>query len=200
MKSPSALIVLSAIAWLLACGSPTTTPAATSTLAPAPAAATATGLPTPTSAPSATAVPTVTPSPTPSPTPEAPPTATPQVAALFEYYRAVRLLEIQEFDRSIAAYGLVIRKLPSFARAYQGRGLAFFGDERFELAMEDFDTAIELEPDFAGAYVDRARLHIELGNTDEAVKDLELAILRFDRVRESAQLDAARALLDSIRR
>ena len=134
--------------------------------------------------------------PTASPTPE--PTSTPQ-SALFEYSRAVRLLEIQEFDRSIAAFGLVIRKIPDFARAYQGRGNAFFGDERFELAMEDFNTAIELEPRLAGAYVDRGRLHFKLENVQEAVKDLEQAIQLYEPVRERAQLNAAMELLDSIR-
>ena len=112
----------------------------------------------------------------------------------------MRLLEIQEFDRSIAAFGLVIRKLPNFGRASHGRGLAYFGDERFELAMEDFDTAIKLDSDFPGAYVDRARLHIELGDADAAVIDLELAILLYHPVREGPQLAAARDILDSIRR
>lgn len=111
----------------------------------------------------------------------------------------MQLLEIQEFDRSIAAFGLVIRKLPDFARAYQGRGLAYFGDERFELAMEDFDIAIGLDPDFPGAYVDRARLNIELANVDAAVEDLETAILLYDPRREGPQLNAARSILDSIR-
>ena len=112
----------------------------------------------------------------------------------------MRLLEVQEFDRSIAAFGLVIRKLPDFARAWQGRGLAYFGNEQFEFAMEDFDTAIRLDPDFPGAYVDRAQLHIELENTDAAVRDLELGILLYDPVREGPQLAAARNILDSIQR
>ena len=191
-KFPAILIALSAIAWLMACASTTTEPVAKSSL-PATATATAIATVAPTSTPLA---PTPTPAPTVSPTPEA--TATPQ-SALFEYSRAVILLEVQEFDRSIAAFGLVIRKLPDFARAYQGRGLAFFGDERYELAMEDFDTAIDLAPKFPGTYVDRARLSIRLENIDEAVRDLEQAILLYDPVRHGESLDAANKLLDSIR-
>ena len=65
--------------------------------------------------------------------------------------------------------------------------------------MEDFNTAIELEPKFAGTYVDRALLHFKLENAADAVKDLEQAILLYDSVRERAELDAAMELLDSIR-
>ena len=186
MKRPYALIVLSATVLLLACGSPTTTPAATAT-------SVATVTPTP------VASPTPAPTPTPAPETEALPTATPQVAALFDYSRAVHLTRVQEWDDAIASYGIVIRKLPNFALAYHGRGRAYFGDERFGLAMEDFDTAIKLEPDFGGAYAERARVHIELGNTEAAVKDLELAIQRFHPLREGRLLAEARELLDSIR-
>jgi len=186
MKRPYALIALSATAWLLACASPTLTPAATAT-------SVATVTPTP------VASPTPAPTPTPAPETEALPTATPQVAALFDYSRAVHLTRVQEWDDAIASYGIVIRKLPNFALAYHGRGRAYFGDERFGLAMEDFDTAIKLEPDFGGAYAERARVHIELGNTEAAVKDLELAIQRFHPLREGRLLAEARELLDSIR-
>ena len=188
MKRPYALIVLSATVLLLACGSPTTTPAATAT-------SVATVTPTPVASPT----PAPTPTPTPTPETEALPTATPQVAALFDYSRAVHLARAQEWDGAIASYGIVIRKLPKLALAYHGRGRAYFGDERFGLAMEDFDTAIKLEPDFGGAYAERARVHIELGNTEAAVKDLELAIQRFHPLREGRRLAGARALLASIR-
>ena len=128
-----------------------------------------------------------------------PPTSTPQIAALFEYSRAVWLLEIQEFDDSIAAYGLVIRKLPEFARAYYGRGLAFYGDERSALALEDFDTAIDLEPEHGPAYVARARIYVDEGETDKAVADLEKALTVFSPVREGREIAATQAMLDSIR-
>lgn len=177
---------------------PEPTPTATATAVPPPP--TATPEPTATPAPpTATPEPTSTPEPTATPTPEPSPTATPQIAALFEYSRAVRLLEVQEFDDSIAAFGLVIRKLPEFARAYHGRGLAFYGDERLGLALEDFDTAIGLEPEYGPTYVARARLYIDEGETAKAVADLETALSVFSPVREGREIAAVRALLDSIR-
>ena len=104
------------------------------------------------------------------------PTATPQIAALFEYMRAVRLLEVQEFDDAVTAFDLVIRKLPDFGRAYYGRGKAFYGDERPELALEDFETSIRLEPDHPGAYIARAKLYLDRGQRDDARDDLEEAL------------------------
>ncbi|MXX52786.1 MAG: tetratricopeptide repeat protein, partial [Dehalococcoidia bacterium] len=137
-----------------------------------------TPVPTQTPPPTSTPVPATTPEPTstPEPTAEPEPTPTVQTAALFEYSRAVRLLEVQEFDDAITAFDLVIRKLPDFGRAYYRRGLAFYGDERLALALEDFDKAVELEPEYAASYVARAKLHLDEGRKLEARADLEKAL------------------------
>ncbi len=153
------------VALLLAAGCSSQPPEPTPTPEP-----TQTPIPTPTPAPTAT------PDPTPTPTPVADPTATPQIAALFEYMRAVRLLEIQEFDDAVTAFDLVIRKLPDFGRAYYGRGRAFYGDERPELALEDFETSIGLEPDHPGAYIGRAKLYLVTDQREDARADLETAL------------------------
>ena len=170
---------------------PTLDPTAEPAMAIAPTAA---PIPTATPEPTATAEPV----PTPEPTPEVTPTATPQLAALFEYSRAVRLLEIQEFDDSIAAFDLVIRKLPDFGRAYYRRGLAFNGDERVERALEDFATAIELEPDYPGPYIARARILIDRSDTDAARVDLEQAIDVANPIRDASAIRTARLLLGQL--
>ena len=152
-------------ALLLATGCSSPPPVPTATPTPEP---TQTPVPTPTPAPTAT--------PAPTPTPTADPTATPEIAALFEYMRAVRLLEIQEFDDAVMAFDLVIRKLPDFGRAYYGRGKAFYGDERPKLALEDFETSIRLEPDHPGAYIARAKLYRDMDQRDDALMDLDKAL------------------------
>ena len=93
----------------------------------------------------------------------------------------------------------MIRKLPEFGRAYYGRGLAYYGDERLDLALEDFDTAIGLEPEYGPTYVARARLYVDRGEIDKAVADLEKALTVFSPVREGREIAATEALLDSIR-
>ena len=151
--------------------------------------------PTATPDPTPTPEPTATPEPTQTPTPAADPTATPQTAALFEYMRAVRLLEIQEFDDAVTAFDLVIRKLPDFGRAYYGRGKAFYGDERTELALEDFETSIRLEPDHPGAFIARAKLHLDRDQREDARSDLDMALAVANPIRDWQHIAEAEKMI-----
>ncbi len=191
MKHGLTLALIAALALALACSAPPPEPTPT----PEPTA-TATPEPTPTPLPTATPPPTATPEPTATPTPE----PTPQIAALFEYSRAVRLLQVQEFGDAALAFDLVIRKLPDFARAYYGRGRAFYGDERTELALEDFETAIDLDPDFPGGYIGRARISRDEGDTQAALADLTRALDVANPIRDWREIAAARELLAEISR
>jgi tetratricopeptide (TPR) repeat protein len=89
--------------------------------------------------------------------------------------------------------------LPNFAEAYNGRGLAYYNDERPELALEDFDKAIELKPSFAESYANRAILHLESGDTEQAVADLKKAISLLDEVRDARILGQLTALLERLK-
>lgn len=109
----------------------------------------------------------------------------------------MRLLEVQEFDRAIAAFDLVIRKLPDFARAYHGRGQAFMGDERYELALEDFDKAIELDLNYPGTYIDRGKLFQEQGDIEAAVDDWLIVIQVAHPIRHAKLVSEAQELLAS---
>ena len=160
------------------------------------------------SAPAATATPpsealsptpepasTLPPTPSPTETPKVTPTPTPQLEALFNYTRAVRLLEVSEYKDAISAYGIVIRKLPDLYLAYYGRGLAYFHEELFDLALEDFDKAIEIKPDYGDAYLSRAVLHRDTDETEKAITDVRSALASFDEVRERGKIRVATALL-----
>ena len=186
LKYIHTLIVCAALLCLAACSqdAPEPTPLPTQTPTPPP---TATPPPTPTPAPTAT----------PTPQPEPTVTATPQ-AALFEYSRAVRLLRVEEFRDAINAFDLVIKKLPNFGRAYFGRGLSFYGDERLELALEDFNKAIELELDFPGSYVARARLYIDQEDIAAARADLQDALDVAHSIRDADVIRAARLMLSQL--
>ncbi len=185
------LLGLLLTALFIACSDPEPEPTPTPEPTPVP---TQTPIPTPTPAPTATPDPTA----TPEPTAEPEPTPTVQTAALFEYSRAVRLLEVQEFDDAITAFDLVIRKLPDFGRAYYRRGLAFYGDERLELALEDFDKAAELEPNYAGTYVARAKVHLDQDRKTDARADLEKAIEVANPIRDRNAIIEARLLLSGL--
>ena len=179
-----------------ACSSPTPTPIPPAT--PPPTA-------TPTPPPSPTPVPLPTATPTPEPTPE--PTPSQQSRGLFEYTRAVSLLQANLWEDAIPAFGLVIRILPDLALGYHGRGVAYYNeslkdenDNLFEPALEDLDKAIELKPDFADAYKDRALLHRSLGNSEMALSDMQKAVSFYDPLRQPNALALARNLLEEFRR
>ena len=186
LKHVFILTAFAALLSLMACSqeAPEPTPVPTQTPTPPP-----TATPPPTSTPAPTA--------TPAPTQEPTPTATPQ-AALFEYSRAVRLLRVEEFRDAINAFDLVIKKLPDFGRAYYGRGLSFYGDERLDLALEDFNKAIDLEPDYPDSYVARARLYIDREDITAARADLQEALKVAHPIRDAEAIIAARTMLSQL--
>lgn len=137
---------------------------------------------TETAIPPASPIPAPSPSPVATPEPDAEPTPTPaQSGVLFDYLYAVRLLVAAQWEDAIPAFGLVIRRLPEYARAYHGRGLAYYHEKQTAMALEDFDKAIELKPDLAQAYKDRGTLHRDEGRTEEAISDLQRALDLYER-------------------
>jgi tetratricopeptide (TPR) repeat protein len=121
------------------------------------------------------------PSPTATAEPEEEPTPT-QAGVLFDYLYAVRLLEAAQWEDAIPAFGLVIRRLPEYARAYYGRGRAYYHEDRLLQALEDFDIAIEFNDELPQAYADRGVLHMDEGRTEEAISDLLRALDLYERL------------------
>ena len=92
------------------------------------------------------------------------------------------------------------------AVAYHGRGYAYYNeaieeenDNLFKPAMEDYDKAIELKPEFAQAYKDRAVLYHRLGDMEAAIADIERAVRYYDPRRQPVGLNEARELLNQWR-
>ena len=88
--------------------------------------------------------------------------------------------------------------MPEFGRAYYRRGMAFHGDERFDLALEDFDRAIELEPDFPNSYIARAKIYIDRDRIEDARADLEKAIEVANPIRDRYAIAEASQLLSGL--
>ena len=66
--------------------------------------------------------------------------------------------------------------LPEEANFYALRGDARIADEQYEKALTNFDSALRRRDDYFYYYMQRGRLHEELGNDDAAVSDLERSI------------------------
>ena len=65
---------------------------------------------------------------------------------------------------------------PRFSGAYNNRGIAYNEVGRYDLAIRDFDKAIELRPDYAKAYNNRGSAYDKKGDYDQAIQDYDKAI------------------------
>ena len=74
---------------------------------------------------------------------------------------------------------LADQSLPNETRAIylNDRGAARVRQQQFRPAIEDFNRAAQLYPEYAAIYVNRGNLLLALGQPQEAVKDFERAIV-----------------------
>ncbi len=137
--------------------------------------------PVPTATPQPTPSPTQVPSPTPEPTetpapastPEA--TPTPDTESVGHYVRAYAHLSREEYRQAEQRFTLVIELEPDFARGWDGRGQARMLQSEHEEALLDYDQAILLKPNLWQAYGHRAISRMNIGDTEGARRDAEMA-------------------------
>ena len=90
--------------------------------------------------------------------------------------RARQAMALELFPIAVSAAGEVIRFRPNQALGYELRAEAHFRNHQYDKARQDYDTAIQLEPERGDLYYERARLHLILGHSAASVADLELAL------------------------
>lgn len=155
--------------------------------------------PMPSPTPEPTAAPAPTPEPEPTPTPE--PTPSPEPTSeppdmLFRYLQAVQLLNAAQYEDAITSFDIVLRVLPDLAIAYNYRGVAYYHEEQYDLALEDFDKSIELKKTSPTPFLNRATLHDKLGNTRLAIADLEAALELYREAGNSSGVSAVQRQLE----
>lgn len=89
------------------------------------------------------------------------------------YNLGIALGRVERFEQAKESLTAAIRLKPDFAAAYTARGDIDAGADDCEAAIQDYSMAIELYPDYANAYFKRALAWTELGNLEEARRDLE---------------------------
>jgi WD40 repeat protein len=62
------------------------------------------------------------------------------------------------------------------ATEWNRRGIAKLAEDAFEIALEDFDRALQINPNHAGALYNRARTYVNLGDAAKAILDLDRLI------------------------
>jgi tetratricopeptide (TPR) repeat protein len=81
----------------------------------------------------------------------------------------------KEWEKAMDIWTLLIAKYPDAAEYYVERGVCKF-NLRFKYAIQDFDQAIEMEPDNAYYYSCRAYIRDKTGNTEGSVDDYTKAL------------------------
>ena len=77
------------------------------------------------------------------------------------------------------------------AETYYNRGLDHAKNGEFQLAIEDYTKAIELNPEYADAYYRRSKTWLHLGEVEKAKSDMKSA--------SSIGIDSATALDETLR-
>lgn len=99
-----------------------------------------------------------------------------KIALAGEYFNKAYSLHLKgKIDEAIKNYLLSIENYPT-AKAHTFLGWAYSLRGRFEDAIKECETAIELDPDFGNPYNDIGSYLISLGRLDEAIGWLEKAI------------------------
>jgi tetratricopeptide (TPR) repeat protein len=91
--------------------------------------------------------------------------------------RGAALLKEKEYDKAIADFGKVIELNDQNQRVYYYRGIAHMLNKNIEKSIPDFDKAIDLNPDNSAAFFARGTAYAELGNDDDAAKNIKTALM-----------------------
>jgi tetratricopeptide (TPR) repeat protein len=80
------------------------------------------------------------------------------------------------FKNEFTLWNDAVQKSPHKARAFMSRGSEYFQQNRFDLAMSDYNKALEIDPRYLDVYTDRSDIYFHLGKIDQAIEDLNKAI------------------------
>ncbi|STR45761.1 lipoprotein NlpI [Iodobacter fluviatilis] len=66
---------------------------------------------------------------------------------------------------------------PGVERVYHNRGLAFFKERQYISALNDFNKALEIWPQYSFVYNDRGAVYLEMQDYQKALEDFNRSIL-----------------------
>ncbi|MBI3326834.1 MAG: tetratricopeptide repeat protein [Nitrospinae bacterium] len=85
------------------------------------------------------------------------------------YARALQYLSLGAGEQAIRELTEAVKQDPTNAELYNALGLAYHFEGKFRLALTHYMQALQLAPGYAEAHVNRAALHLDLAQWDEAI-------------------------------
>ncbi len=113
------------------------------------------------------------------------------------FYDGLCGYRLGRFDDAAEAFRVCIALAPDSAECYHNRALAYQAQDALELALADYDRALELNPNLPDARLNRGIVAFRLGRLDAALADLERAART---ATSQATVDLARENLALVRR
>jgi tetratricopeptide (TPR) repeat protein len=89
----------------------------------------------------------------------------------------VSWLQIPVWRNDLTLWSNGIKKVPQNSFSWNNRGVYYFGQKQYNEALTDFQKSLELDSDFSHPYYNKALILIELNKFDEAIFNLNKAIL-----------------------
>jgi tetratricopeptide (TPR) repeat protein len=96
-----------------------------------------------------------------------------QTGATILLYRGVCYATIDEFERAIADFSLLIKQHPDNATAYCWRGALYFWNEDMERSLADLDQAVRLRPNYDYVIAYRSYVRWWKGDAAGAKSDMD---------------------------
>ena len=125
-------------------------------------------------------------------------TPTPEIQSMFLYTRGIQSLRAEEYKDAINTFTMVIKRMPNLAIAYKGRGAAYYGLNRMDLAEEALNKALAIDMDLGGAYLYLGLIHRDSGNLEKARKNLIKAVNLIHKIRERWEFNKAQKALSDL--
>ncbi|NCR05055.1 MAG: serine protease [Microcystis aeruginosa LG13-03] len=85
------------------------------------------------------------------------------------------LSQLKRYDEGLAAITQAINLAPR-AAWYYNRGILYYNQQKYKLALDDYNKAIELNPNYALAYYNRGNIYYDQQKYDLALSDYNQAI------------------------
>ncbi len=95
---------------------------------------------------------------------------------LVAFFAGVTFLQVPVWANEVSLWNNAISQFPEQALPYNNRGVAYFDQRRYELAITDYSKALSLDPKYDSAYNNRGNALSLLSRFKEALPDYDKAI------------------------